>query len=283
MIRGEIDERETDRQRLLVVRGEMLNAQTRRSTGAFEFECLLAALEKRLAAEVDRLAGQLTENEKIGGLPTTAGQFEIESLKGATIADLRRMKRSRPHTRETPFFRLPGEEPFAGAPRIVNVDAPLGRYLLEKAINRLEVILFLSPDDVRAAYALGFCHSMHLSGIYRPELADELLRRAYSADPRSKQAALALEYLMQISFDDRTGELDAGGKRRRWSESGLPSSTCPPMRVIPAGRSIRAWPAIYCCASTITKRCASCWSRPRRSSVSATGRLATCWHTALPS
>ncbi len=74
------------------------------------------------------------------------------------------------------------------------------------------MILFLSPDDVRAAYALGFCHSMHLSGIYQPELADELLRRAYSADPRSKQAALALEYLMQISFDDRTGELDAGGE-----------------------------------------------------------------------
>ncbi len=114
LIRGEIDERETDRQRLLVVRGEMLNAQTRRSTGAFEFECLPAALEKRLAAEVDRLAGQLSENEKIGGLPTTAGQFEIESLKGATIADLRRMKRSRPPTRETPFFRLAGEEPFAG-------------------------------------------------------------------------------------------------------------------------------------------------------------------------
>ena len=190
----------------------MLNAQSGRSVAAFEFECLPAALEKRLAAEVDRLAGQLSENEKFGSLPTTAGQFEIESLEGATMADLHRMKRSRPPTREEPYFRLPGEEPFIGAPRIVNVDTPLGAYLLEKAINRLEVILFLTPDDVRAAYALGFCHSIHLPGIYRPERADELLRQVYAADPRSKQAALALEYLMQIGFDDRTGELDAGGE-----------------------------------------------------------------------
>jgi tetratricopeptide (TPR) repeat protein len=131
--------------------------------------------------------------------------FEVESLRQLALADVRRFHRTDPRTGEQPFFHLPGQQAHDGVPRGVEVRTLLGRHLLHKSIDRLESILFMTPDDAEAAYALSFCYSINEPDIYRPERADEMLRKAYTLGRGTELEALALDYFAQIDFEDHNG------------------------------------------------------------------------------
>ena len=146
-----------------------------------------------------------------------AESFEVGSLKELVLADLSRFRRRTPTDFSYRRLLLPGH---AGpTATVIKSDSALGRHLLAKSIDRLESILFISPDDAEAACALGFCYSMHPDKIYRPDWADELLRKAYSLDPQGQVAAIALGFLAEVDYNDHSGEMapdrDAGAAIER--------------------------------------------------------------------
>ncbi|MEO8498381.1 MAG: CDC27 family protein, partial [Planctomycetota bacterium] len=99
-------------------------------------------------------------------------------------------------------------------PPIVQADTPLGRAILKKSIDRLEATLFINPDRGDAAYALGFCYSFHIDGIWNADRADELLRRAAGSDPDGPLGAAALRLLGEISFNHDSGQIPNGHQQR---------------------------------------------------------------------
>ncbi len=102
----------------------------------------------------------------------------------------------------------------ASGPLIVRADTPLGLALLKKSIDRLESTLFIRPDRCVAAYALGFCYSFHYEGIWNPDRADELLRRAAASDPDGKLGAAALRLLAEVSFHNQKGRVPDSERKR---------------------------------------------------------------------
>ena len=207
LIRGEIDERQVDGNFVVVVRGELVDAATAKVRDAFEFQASPAELGLQLAIRVDRFAKQLGAVEPSSATELAALGHETETLKGLALRDLHRFRRLTPADGGHRWFRVPGRNTAPGVPRLTKPETPLGQMLLRKSIDRLETVLFIDPDDAEAAYAIGFCHSLHASGIYQPARADEYLRKASLLKPQTELAALALAFLGEISFHDQTGSL----------------------------------------------------------------------------
>ena len=209
LIKGEIDERQVDGKFTIVVRGELRHAASAKIRASFEFECLPIELEDQLTVRVDELAKHLgvTDASRLG---TNAGQAdkksEADSLKSLALRDLHRFRRQCPIDFSYRAFSIPGEAWLRNVSRMARAETPLGLALLRKSIDRLETALFIHPDDAEAAYALGFCFSIHQPGIYRPDRADELLRRAAASRPNEHLAALALVVLSELAFDDQSGQ-----------------------------------------------------------------------------
>ena len=167
----------------------------------FDFACPPKELAAQLAGQIDRFGQRLLSDEHLGPPGHLAATSEIQTFKQLTLTDVRRFRRTDPRTGEQPYFHLSMQEPFNGAPRGVEVRTLLGRHLLDKSIDRLESILFMNPDDAEAACALGFCYSINEPDIYRPERADEMLRKASTLGRGTELEAMALDYLAQIDFD----------------------------------------------------------------------------------
>ena len=210
-IKGEIDERQVDGKFKIVVRGELRHAASAKVRASFEFECLPTELEDQLTVRVDELAKHLGVADA-SRLRTDVAQAdhktEADSVKSLALRDLHRFRRQCPIDFSHRAFAMPGEAWLRSVPRLARPETPLGLALLRKSIDRLETALFIHPDDAEAAYALGFCFSIHQPGVYRPDRADELLRRAAAAKPDSHLAALALVVLSELAFDDQDGRFD---------------------------------------------------------------------------
>ena len=201
----------------MIVEAEVVQAATLATVDRFRIECQPAELGVELGREVDALARRLWIDEKVAPPAHVAESFEVDWLKELVLADLSRFRRRSPTDFGERRLVFPGHpEPAATE---VKSDSALGRHLLAKSIDRLESILFISPDDAEAACALGFCYTMHPEKIYRPDRADELLRKAYAFDPESQVAAIALGFLAEVDYDDHSGELapdrDAGAAIER--------------------------------------------------------------------
>ncbi|MBS0203017.1 MAG: hypothetical protein JSS49_08985 [Planctomycetes bacterium] len=209
LIKGEIDERHVDGQFLVVIRGDLIDAATAKVRDSFEFQCPPEEMGLQLAVRVDRIARQLgaLEGSSAPAEPTRRG-LESQVLKDLALRDLHRFRRRSPADGGHRSFRVPGRNELLGAPRLTKPDTPLGQMLLRKSIDRLETVLFIDPDDAEAAYAIGFCHSLHTQDIYQPARADVYLRKASALKPQTELAALALAFLGEISFHDQTGDLD---------------------------------------------------------------------------
>ncbi len=220
LIKGEIDERQVDGKFSIVVRGELRHAASAKIRASFEFDCLPTELEDRLTSHVDELAKHLgvAEASRLRtDLERADKPSESESLKSLALRDLHRFRRLCPIDFGHRAFGLTLQSARRDLPKLVRPNTPLGRTLLRKSIDRLETVLFIHPDDAQAAYGLGFCFSIHQPGIYRPERADELLRKAASLQPQSELAALALVFLSELAFDDEDGHFDPLGSHTRQS------------------------------------------------------------------
>ncbi len=227
LIKGEIDERQVDGKFKIVVRGELRHAASAKVRASFEFECLPTELEDQLTVRVDELVMHLgvtppiSRNALASGSGTVstsqpdASAFrlmsvghEADSLKSLAFRDLHRFRRICPIDHGYRAFALTMQSAGRDVPNLVKSDTPLGQVLLRKSINRLETVLFIHPDDMAAAFALGFCFSIHQPGIYRPDRAGELLRKVASSQPQSELAALALAFLSELAFEDQDGGFD---------------------------------------------------------------------------
>ncbi|MFM9961817.1 MAG: hypothetical protein ACKV2Q_11400 [Planctomycetaceae bacterium] len=251
LIKGEIDERQVDGKFTIIVRGELRHAATAKVRDSFEFECALSDLETQLAARVDQFVtnfglgpnakssisrnalasgskGESTSEPDASAFRLIPGH-EADSLKSLALRDLHRFRRICPIDHGYRAFAMPGESSMRNVPRLVKADTPLGQALLRKSIDRLETALFIHPDDVEAAYALGFCFSIHQPNVFQPDRADELLRKAASRQPDSEQAALALAFLSELAFDDQDGGFNP-----------LPKGSAPNPQTLTAARNAAA-------------------------------------------
>lgn len=215
LVRGEIDERNDDGEFRIVVSGELVHAASNRAVRDFEFEATPDELEVQLAHQVDLFAGRLiSSTDEVSETPGSLRELnEVDSLFGRVASDLKRFQRIRPVDFSYRRFELPGRFRLSG-PLIVRPDTPLGLALLKKSIDRLESTLFIQPDRADAAFALGFCYSFHYEGIWNPDRADELLRRAAGSDPDGELGAAALRLLAEVSFHNQKGRVPDSERQR---------------------------------------------------------------------
>ena len=73
LIRGELDERQEGKDRTFIVRGELVQATTRRTIDQFEFACPVAKLEEQLATQADRFGERLSKEEEIAAPGASRG------------------------------------------------------------------------------------------------------------------------------------------------------------------------------------------------------------------
>lgn len=207
LIRGELDEKNDDGKFSVIVSGELVHAASGKTVRNFRFETKPDGLEVALAHQVDLFAGRLADSAKeVSKNPGTLREIhEVDSLFESTLADLRRFRRRRPIDFSYRDFALGGK---SSGPPVVKADSVLGRALLNKAIDRLEVVLFIQPDNMKAAYALGYCYGFQIDGIGQPERADSLLRKVGTAATSSKLRADGLRLLAEISFHHWQGQLE---------------------------------------------------------------------------
>ncbi len=208
LIRGQIDERQQEQTYSIVVHGEMLEARTTEPMLTFEFECAPTELETVLAMHTEKCVARLAAGGVVPHPSQATGRFEVQTLKELALADLHRFTRLSPIDFSQRPFQLPGDK-ISGHPRAVRPATPLGQALIKKTVDRLESILFIRPDDAEATFGLGFCYALHGGGQYRPQRARELYRRVHDLRRTDKLAAMALESLMEVSFHEQTGQLDA--------------------------------------------------------------------------
>ncbi len=215
LVRGEIDERNDGGVFRIVVSAELVHAASNKAVRDFEFEATPDKLEVQLAHQVDLFAGRLVSStDEVSETPGPLRELnEVDSLFGRVASDLKRFQRIRPVDFSYRRFELPGRIRASG-PLIVRADTPIGLALLKKSIDRLESTLFIRPDRGDAAYALGFCYSFHYEGIWNPDRADELLRRAAASDPDGKLGAAALRLLAEVSFHNQKGRVPDSERKR---------------------------------------------------------------------
>lgn len=218
-VRGNVDETNEGGEFRVVVSGELVHAASNKAVRDFKFVAKPDELEVALAHQVDLLAGRLlSSKDEVSPTPGPLRELnEVDTLFSRVAADLRRFRRIRPTDFSYRDFELPiGDVPVG--PAILPADTSLGRAILKKSIDRLEATLFINPDRGDAAYALGFCYSFHLEGIWNADRADELLRRAAGSDPDGKLGAAALRLLAEISFHHQTGKLPDGQQGRAFEQ-----------------------------------------------------------------
>lgn len=207
LVRGSVDETSTDGQFRIVVSGQLINASSGTVVKDFNFITATEDLEVNLAHGVDIFAGHLANSDSAVrvGAARLRELNETQSSYEAVLADLRRFRRRNPIYFGYTDFALDGKP---SGPPVVEADSVLGQSLLKKCIDRLEVALFIEPDNMQAAYALGYCFSFHIDGIWQPKRAYELLRKVGTAAEESALRAEALTLLAEISFHHWTGRPD---------------------------------------------------------------------------
>jgi hypothetical protein len=196
LVRGEVDENNDGGVFRVVVSGELVHAATNKAVRNFKFQAKPKELEVALAHQVDLLAGRLLNSkDEVSPTPGPLRELnEVKDLLTRIAADLHRFPRITPTNFSYRKCELPTNGIAVGPP-ISPADTPFGVAILKKSIARLEATLFINPDRGDAAYALGFCYAFHIKGIWNPDRADELLRRAAGSDPDGEFGAAALRLL----------------------------------------------------------------------------------------
>jgi len=210
VLRGTIDERNSDGGQRLIVAANVVNANTKKVVDSIEFQSMPDELPGKLAVEIHRLTKSIVANAgKQDGSLTPAPRFdEVEHLFQVAVRDLYRFWRRQPRDFSHRDFRLPGvEPPQSNPPGRVPLDSPLGKAMLRKATDRLESVLYLQPERREAAFALAFCLSCHIEDLWQPDRADRLLRNVFHHDPSDQLAAAALNWLAEMYYHHESGDL----------------------------------------------------------------------------
>ena len=217
LLTGTLNEDNSDGYKV-VVEGKLINVRTQKTIYSFQFRSEPEQLAAELSKAVLLTAGFLHKSQDVEIRPAI-GRFETKTLLTNSLTDLYRFQRRSPIDFSMQAFRVPGiaVERRAGKPRVrtyVKSTTLLGKHLLRKSIDRLESILFMNPDDLVAAYALGFCYSIQIDSIGKADRSDVLLRRVATAETTNALRAKALRLLAEASYDHDRGHVDPSSFNR---------------------------------------------------------------------
>lgn len=215
LVHGTIDERNENGFEIIVT-AKLVHAASGKTVRDFEFVSIPKELPQKLAAQVDVIAGFLRHPDgSISRQPGTLREInETELLFSQVVKDLRQYARLTPCDFSSRGFTVPKDirrADYGGG--TIRVDTPQHRHTLRKSIDRLESTLFIMPDRADVCYALGFCYAYHLNGIMNLERADELLRRAFTIDPKSPVGVTALRVLSEACFHHQKGKCEPENAR----------------------------------------------------------------------
>ncbi len=209
LVHGTIDERNENGFEI-IVSAKLVHAASGKTVRDFEFVSTPKELPQKLAVHVDLIAGFLRHPD--GSVSKTPGTLrainETELLFTQVVKDLRRFGRLTPVDFSSRRFELPRKVSIGAANggTYHSLDKPQPRHTLRKSIDRLESTLFIMPDRADVCFALGFCYAYHIDGIMDLERADELLRRAFSMDPKGPIGVSALRVLSEVCFHHQYGK-----------------------------------------------------------------------------
>jgi tetratricopeptide (TPR) repeat protein len=209
LVHGTIDE-QNENGFEIIVSAKLVHAASGKTVRDFEFVSVPKELPRKLAAQVDLIAGFLRHPD--GSVSKTPGSLreinETELLFTQVVKDLRRYGRLTPVDFSSRRFELPKKVSIGAANggTYHSLDKPQPRHALRKSIDRLESTLFIMPDRADVCFALGFCYAYHIDGIMNLERADELLRRAFSMDPKGPIGVSALRVLSEVCFHHQYGK-----------------------------------------------------------------------------
>lgn len=209
LVHGTIDERNQNGFEI-IVSAKLVHAASGETVRDFEFVSIPKELPQKLAMQVDLLAGFLRHPD--GSVSTNPGMLreinETELLFTQVVKDLRHYGRLTPVDFSSRRFELPKKVSTGAANGGTYhlLEKPHHRHTLKKSIDRLESTLFIMPDRADVCFALGFCYAYHIDGIMNLERADELLRRAFSMDPKGPIGVAALRVLSEVCFHHQQGK-----------------------------------------------------------------------------
>jgi tetratricopeptide (TPR) repeat protein len=209
LVHGTIDERNENGFEI-IVSGKLVHAASGKTVRDFEFVSVPKELPAKLAAQVDLIAGFLRHPD--GSVSKTPGTLreinETELLFTQVVKDLRRFGRLTPVDFSSRRFEIPRKISIGASAggTYHRLDSPQHRHIIRKSIDRLESTLFIMPDRADVCFALGFCYAYHIDGIMNLERADELLRRAFSIDPKGPVGVSALRVLSEVCFHHQYGK-----------------------------------------------------------------------------
>ena len=208
-VHGTIDERNENGFEI-IVSAKLVHAASGMTVRDFEFVSIPKELPRKLAAQVDLMAAFLRHPD--GSVSKTPGTLreinETELLFTQVVKDLRRYGRLTPVDFSSRRFEIPKKisTSVTAGGIYQQLDSPPHRHTIQKSIDRLESTLFIMPDRADVCFALGFCYAYHIDGIMNLERADELLRRAFSMDPKGPVGISALRVLSEVCFHHQQGK-----------------------------------------------------------------------------
>lgn len=209
LVHGTIDE-QNENGFEIIVSAKLVHAASGKTVRDFEFVSVPKELPTKLAAQVDLIAGFLRHPD--GSVSRTPGTLreinETELLFTQVVKDLRRFGRLTPVDFSSRRFEIPKRISIGASAggTYHRLDSPKHRHIIRKSIDRLESTLFIMPDRADVCFALGFCYAYHIDGIMNLERADELLRRAFSMDPKGPVGVSALRVLSEVCFHHQYGK-----------------------------------------------------------------------------
>lgn len=213
-LRGTVDEHNTEAGLTVVVRAELIQAETKKTIDRIAFESTPSSLPRNFAIHIHRLAKSVLENAGDRHTDTVAPKFdEVDHLYEAAVEDLQNFWRRKPRDfsfRDFPLHASHSTEHNRSG-RIA-IDAPLGKALLRKSLDRLESVLYLQPERADAAYALAFCLSCQIDDLWDPKRAADLLRQVFYRDRSGPLAPEALNLLAELYYHHENGTVKQSDK-----------------------------------------------------------------------
>ena len=208
-LRGTLDEHNTEAGLNIVVKCELIRADTKQTIDRIEFESAANTLSRDFAIHIHRLSKSALENAGEPHSDTVVPRFdEVDHLYEAAVEDLQNFWRRKPRDfsyRDFPLHAARGTE--HNRRGRIPIDSPLGIALVRKSVDRLESVLYLQSERTDAAYALAFCLSCHIDDIWNPKRADELLRQVFYNDRSAPLAPEALNLLAELYYHHENGSL----------------------------------------------------------------------------
>ena len=205
VVRGEIDEEIRPTSSVVLLKVELVHVQSERVVAKVNKSCRSDELINSVAEILSEILQATSVDEQQPIPPAPNGQREIDRLFEMAARDVLRFIRKCPDDDGHYPLYLPELQRWQAWRGNIDAESDLGKYLLTKAIDRLESVLFIEPDRQQAAFLLAYCRSFHVEGVWGPKQCAPLLRRLLDDSSNTKMQKQALHLLADMYFRHRGG------------------------------------------------------------------------------